>query len=81
VSNDEDEQAPKNLKERLAAASSTNPKTIERNTKALLLTLFGVTEKDLDDPALRAYLRFLIFGESPEPWVILEKPDADKTQE
>lgn len=81
VSNDEDEPK-KSLKEIISQSASVNPKTLERNTKAIvssiaeLFGLIGVTEKDIEtDPELRALLRWYLYKEDPYPYVLLEKAD------
>jgi hypothetical protein len=72
-----EDQSKQDLKKRIASAAEVNPKTVERNAKNLLWLMVGVSEKDLEnDLALRAYIRYKLFGESPEPYVILEQDET-----
>jgi len=87
-SDDQGEPRKQTRKELLAAASGTNVKTVERNTKAIIsglaemFGLIGVTEKDLEeDIHLRHYLRYLLFGENPEPYVLLEKDEPEERKD
>ena len=74
------EEKPKtDVKKKLAAAAGINPKTVERGAKNLIALLFGVDEKDLEqDEALRAWCRYLLTGENPAPYVILEDEEQPK---
>jgi hypothetical protein len=64
------------LKKRIAEAAGINPKTVERGARNLILMLFGVDEKELErDPALRAYVRYKLYGEDPSPYVILDEEE------
>jgi len=74
------EEKPKtDVKKKLAAAAGINPKTVERGAKNLIALIFGVDEKNLeDDPALRAWCRYLLTGENPAPYVILSEEEQSK---
>lgn len=51
-----------------------NYRTVRRTAEELSLVLLGVSTKELrNDPALRAYLRWKLYGESPEPWLMVGK--------
>jgi len=73
----ESEASKAGLKKRIASAAGVNEKTVERQSKNLIALLFGVSEKDLEDPALRAYVRYLEFDEDPAPYITLD-PDERK---
>lgn len=71
-----EEPTKTDLKKRIASAAGVNEKTVERQSKNLIIELFGVSEEDLEkDPALRAYVRYVLYGEDPSPWVVLDKEE------
>lgn len=67
------------LKKKIASAAGINEKTLQRQASNLMTTLLGVSEKELQaDPALRIYLRFILFGEDPGDAIVFDKEEPEK---
>lgn len=75
-----EEKPQTDLKKKLAAAAGVNAKTIERGGKNLIAVMFGVSERDLEDPAMRAWCLYLLDGTDPSPYVILDKDEKKKEE-
>lgn len=78
MSEDEPPATSAELKKKIASAAGVNEKTVERQSRNLMTLLWGVSEKELQDPYLRAYIRWKLFGEDPSPYIIVEKNQSEE---